>query len=68
MAAIWEIIKLLPSLFSMFKSIVSLIRDFQEKQDQERRQEQQKAIDKLKEAKTPEEVWRANEDITRNLP
>lgn len=68
MSKLWELIKLLPTLFGLLAQLKQLWEDYQNKRHAKAKEEQTAAIDKIEEAKTAEDVWKANEDKTRNMP
>lgn len=65
MLKVWELLKLLPTFLGLFKKVMELWREHQNKKEREK---QQKAIEEMEKAKTAEDVWKANEEITRNSP
>ncbi len=68
MAKLWELLKLLPTLFGLIAQLKKLWQEHLQKKHTESVKKQEQAQEKLEKAKTAEEVWKANEDITRNLP
>lgn len=68
MGKLWGLIKLLPTLFGLIKQLQQLWQDYTNKKHAKAKEEQTAAVEKIEEAKTAEEVWKANEDKTRNLP
>lgn len=63
--AIIQILIAIPKVFSLLKGLWDLI---QAEQDKTKKEDQQKAIEELKKAKTEQELKDANKHITSNLP
>lgn len=63
--AIIQILIAIPKVFSLLKGLWDLI---QAEQDKTKKEDQQKAIEELKKAKTEQELKDANKRITSNLP
>lgn len=63
--AIIQILIAIPKVFSLLKGLWDLI---QAEQDKTKKEDQQKAIEELKKAKTEQEIKDANKRITSNLP
>lgn len=63
------------SIFSIIRELISLIKLFMDMADKQRKaeaerksQELKKAIEDLKNAKTEEDIWDAQDRIVRNKP
>lgn len=65
MFTIIEIIIRLIGLWNQFTDF--LYRDWKAKQEK-KRQELDKAVEESKKAETNDEIWKTEDDITRNLP
>lgn len=63
--AIIQILIAIPKVFSLLKGLWDLI---QAEKDKTKKEDQQKAIEELKKAKTEQEIKDANKRITSNLP
>lgn len=65
LSAIIQFIIALPKVFEIFKGLWELYEKSKRDAEEKKRLE---AIEELKKAQTAEEVRRANQNITRNLP
>lgn len=65
LSAIIQFIIALPKVFEIFKGLWELYEKSKRDAEEKKRLE---AIEELKKAQTAEEVRRANQSITRNLP
>jgi hypothetical protein len=65
LSAIIQFIIALPKVFEIFKGLWDLYEKSKRDAEEKKRLE---AIEELKKAQTAEEVRRANQSITRNLP
>lgn len=65
LSAIIQLIIAIPKLIDIFMGLWKLIKD---SEDKAKLEDQQKAIEEMKKAKTEEEIKNANKHITSNLP
>ncbi|MNJ94796.1 hypothetical protein D3C87_124990 [compost metagenome] len=62
---LWDIVKVLPALIGLIREFLSMLDKRREAKRAEQVDEARKQMDQ---AQTPEEIWKANEEVTRNLP
>lgn len=63
--AILSFFQALPMVVGLINRLIAMYQDNEARKAQGKSDEANKKMD---DAKTPEEVWKANEEITRNLP
>ena len=67
-AAIGAIPAIINAFFSIWNALRKLKADHSQNELNDEEAKRQAAIDQLKQAKSVEEIEKANEEITRNLP
>ena len=68
MAFLSGLIQLLTAIPKIFELIKGLMDLYKQDQIKKKREEQLKAIEEMKKAKTKEEIKNANKKITQNIP
>ena len=65
---IFMVIEILLKLFGLWKDFGNYVDEQRLKQDQEKEQRRNDAVDSTPDAKTPTDAWKDQEDIVKNEP